>query len=306
VKYRRLIVTLAAIAAFAIPAVAAVAPVEQKVVATSRDEKTPAATDGLFAYTVVNRRGVPHARVRLAGQAAKPIGPTTRQTWVGGVDGTDVVIQVISGTASNLQLYDATTGKRLALPRTVNTSLWEYAPTIAHGRLWFLRAGKGRTDGVLTDMTTGRETRVVRLAAKRGTLQGGQIGGHFVTYGSCTGSRCTMLRYDITTGTSVKIPRQSGRYDVAPGVASDGTVYFWRSRAGCGASVHLMRWTPKTGAVLVLALPKGIDAGKTYVYRGHDGLAQVYYERYHCTATGRSAADIYRVVDTADPAHKPA
>jgi hypothetical protein len=303
VTYRTILIITCAVAATAIPAAAAVAPVEQKVVATSRDEKTPAATDGLFAYTVLDRKGVAHARVRLAGQAAKAIGPTSRQTWVGGVDGTEVVIQVISGTASNLQLFNAVNGRRMTLPRAVNTSLWEYAPTIAHGRLWFLRAGKGRTDGILTDTATGKMTRIVRLKAARGTLQGGQIGGHFIAYGKCTGSRCSMVRYDVTTGASVKVPRQSGRYDVAPGVASDGTVYFWRSRAGCGASVHLMRWTPKGGAVLVLALPKGIDAGKTYVYRGHDDLAQVYYERYRCTSTGRSKADLYRVVDTADPAH---
>jgi hypothetical protein len=304
---RAILIALPAVIACAIPAIAAVAaPTEQKVVAKARDEKTPAATDGLLAYTILDRHGRPHARVRLTGQAAKPIGPTTRQTWIGGVDGMQVVIQVISGNASNLQLYDAVSGKRLSLPRGVNTALWEYAPTIAHGRLWFLRAGNGRTDGILADTATGAMTRVVRLRASRGTLQGGQIGGHFVAYGTCNGSRCTMVRYDATTATSLRVPRQSGRYDVAPGIASDGTVYFWRSRAGCGASVHLMRWTPTTGAEIVLALPKGIDAGKTYVYRGHDGLAQVYYERYRCTKTGRSAADIYRIVDTADPAHKPA
>jgi hypothetical protein len=300
---RGILIAIPVIVACAIPAVAATAPTERKVLAKARDEKTPAVTDGLFAYTILDRHGRPHARVRLSGQAAKPIGPTNRQTWIGGADGTQVVIQVISGTASNLQLWDAVSGKRLALPSAVNTSQWEYAPTIAHGRLWFLRAGHGRTDGILADTATGKMTRVVRLRASRGTLQGGQIGGHFVAYGTCTGSRCTMMRYDVTSGASVKIPRQSARYDVAPGVASDGTVYFWRSRAGCGASVHLMRWTPKGGAVLVLSLPKGIDAGKTFVYRGHDGLAQVYYERYRCTKTGRSAADIYEVVDTADPAH---
>jgi hypothetical protein len=112
-----------------------------------------------------------------------------------------------------------------------------------------------------------------------------------------------MVRYEISTKTAVRVPRAKSLYDVAPAVTSDGTVYFWRSKAGCGSSVRLVRWTPAAGAATVLALPKGIDAGKTFVLRGSDGRARIYYERYVCTATGEGTADIYKIVDMTDPAH---
>jgi hypothetical protein len=294
---------LAVILFAAMPATAAVATTEQMVLATSKDEKTPAVANGILGWTVIDSRGAPHAIVRLNGHRAKRIGPPTAQTWLGGVDGTSVVLQLVNGASSEIRAYNATSGARMTLPAAVASTRWEYAPTISGGRVWFLRAGSSRTDGLLVTISTGRVHKVVSMLGTAGTLQAGQLSQGFIAYGACGHGRCTMKRYALATKTTLGVPRQSGRFDVAPGVASDGTVYFWRSRASCGASVHLMRWRPGAAPVAVLALPAGIDAGKTFVYRAGDGLARVYYERYHCTSSGRSTSDLYRIVDTTDPAH---
>jgi Tol biopolymer transport system component len=106
--------------------------------------------------------------------------------------------------------------------------------------------------------------------------------------------RCDVWLYDIAAGTRTRLTNQAGRHHYYPAVTGDGTVYFVRSRSGCGASVQLMRRSPAEATVLLASFPARREAAQTSAVENDDGSTTFVYDRYHCRT---SAWDVLKVVD---------
>ena len=200
----------------------------------------------------------------------------------------------------DLRLIELAAGARIDLPDGVNTKQEEYAPQISGDWLLFGRASHGRrirTQLLLHNMATG-ETRVLEKASGRNRSLTGQLNGSFAVWYSCGRRSCDISRYDIATGQTTMVPNPDGKLQYGPGVAADGTVYFFRSGFGCGTNVLLQKWTTTGATEVVVDFPPGIDAASAYVFEGSGGR-QVAYARYRCLKDKYAPppSDLYHLVD---------
>ena len=131
---------------------------------------------------------------------------------------------------------------------------------------WFVFARLNRAAApdvrriILYNLVTKRSTVLARFSgsAAIGTLESPEISGDWVTWTSMSGryTRSSVHRYQISTGKAYRIRHPVGRLDYLSSIGPDGTVYFLRSRPGCGNHVTFESYT--TGGVLTSAW---VDAG---------------------------------------------
>ena len=253
-----------------------------------------AATGEPLLSLTLYRRGVSAARLRIG---TEPTLKLNRRGygWAWSLDAATKTAgyQQDRHGNSDVKLYDWSTGTRTNPGGAVNTPRWEYEPAVSGHWLVFARLNRAAAPDVrrilLANLQTNRLTELARFkgSAATGTLSAPQIDGDWVTWTSMSRryQRSSVHRYRISTGHAERIPRPAGRFDYLSAVGPDGTVYFLRSRGGCGSGVTFESYT--TGGVLTAlgAMPAGRDGGdELFAAPQPDGSASLYVDSYRCTA----------------------
>ena len=201
---------------------------------------------------------------------------------------------------SNLFVYNVDDATRAA-PAGVNTSRWEWGPTMSGNWVLFGRANNdGTTERViLHNVMTSEDRLLTRVHRRAYAVAAGQVTGGWAVYVRCA-PVCNVIRYDILGPTKLVLPKPATsppRYQYAAGVTASGVVYVARSGPKCGSNAKIVRYfgasDPANGTV-VAALPKGLDVFDIYARDNGDGSTDVLYDRVSCSAGGW---DIYKVRD---------
>ena len=214
--------------------------------------------------------------------------------WSGGLDTAAhmAVYQQARNGNSDVILYDWATGTRSKPGLPVNTPKWEYDPSVSGHWLAFARLNASASPDVRRLLLYDRDAHTIigldtlRANASRGTLVGGQVNGDWVVWSKVSGGWDTwsVFRHQISTGQTERVPRPSGRFDYAPSVTADGTMYFFRSGSVCGNSVGLRSYDTAGVTRLLFTLPAGRDAYKSYASDRGDGTVDVFYDSVRCAA----------------------
>ena len=245
-----------------------------------------------------------NAHPRFANAFVRPLGggktvqvnaPGTKG-FAGGFDGSRFIFQQISKQGqSDLRIYDTSSGHYVAVPNDVNTSRWERAPSMDGDYLVFSRDSYLRQRStyrvVLHRISTGKEIILDSITGKTPAtyVYAGQLSGDYVTWERCTKTNgCDVYIYRIGTGKTTKVPDR--RQEYSPAVSSDGTVYFIRSSAACGAHVELMRDVAGT-VTLVHRFARNRDSFATYAI----DATHVLHEVENCRTFG---SDVYEATVT--------
>lgn len=274
------------------------------------EEFAPALSEGFLAWSQVPNpesfREVVYAQV-LGGSTFR-VNSRGSFARMGGLDGSRLVFAQYRGLddegelhGGDLRVVDLATRSPVPLPDGVNTKKEEFGPSMSGDWLLFGRADTGRHPRIrflLQNLTTG-ETRQLR-SSRSPFGSPGQVNGLFATWGSCARRHgCDVFRHDITSGETLELPNPNEALQFTPGVAADGTVYFFRSGFGCGTNVYLQRWSPSTGTVTMVDFPDGVDGTSAYVYDDPDTGRQVAYARHRCLKDKQAPApsDLYQIID---------
>lgn len=225
--------------------------------------------------------------------------------WSWGMDPAITTIayqQAVRGN-SNIKLYDWSTFQRSSPGSLVNTPhFWEYEPSISGQWLLFGRLNRQTRPArrrLYLYNTVSTERRLLDSfdgGLRRGTILVGQVNGDWAVWSKVSnrGSNWSVFRYRISTETTERIPRPAGRYDYAPSVTDDGTVYFVRSGNACGKLVRLRSYDIHGVAQVLYSSPDGRDIGKTFAAPQPDGSTDIYFDSWRCSARV-SNGNIYRV-----------
>ena len=226
---------------------------------------------------------------------------TSHSAVPGGISGTRAVFQIYTEHESNIRYYDLVTHVRTAFPAAVNTGRWEWDPSVSGDWLLFARRNfsvRPESDRILLYNMVSEELRVLAEATGNPDidLRVGQVNGDYAVWDRCVPSHhvCGIVRYQISTGQRLFVPRPTGRVNYAASVSSAGDVFFARSSWTCGSYVNLRRWTPGVAEVQLVALRKGQEvSNSTFVYDAPGGGMRFMYARTPCTNV---EFDLYEVV----------
>lgn len=214
----------------------------------------------------------------------------------GGIDGDRLVYQQFEGESSDLMFFDLAARDRTSPRRGVNTSQWEYWPSVSGDRLLFGRlADNGNRRIVLFDLDTGTSEVLDKVRGRGSFLAPGQVNGAWATWSRCPADgSCEVIRYHIPDGAKETIPNP-GREQRAASIGPDGTVYFARARGACGSGVRLISYPVGGPETEQWRLPGGDDIGTTRVYEDADGGLTVYFDQFAC---GQAAvSDVWEIVE---------
>ena len=222
-------------------------------------------------------------------------------------DTTEAIYQQADGSSSDLYTYDLALQTRTAAPAAVNSSLWEWAPSVSDGYILYGRYKFTRKSSpwrvMLYDRNADTNLVLDSVPQSCACIYPGQVSDDYATWTRCTNSTCQAWYYDIAGHTTSKVPNPNAKLQYFPSVsAATGDIYFAQSAFACGKHVKIMEWNPVTGGVptVVSAQPPGFD-----VYLGPNvfddltGHQDVYVDRQVCG--GKYYADIY-VINDADTA----
>ena len=267
------------------------------------DELRPVGSTGYYAWMQAPRRDNDSYDVfaQVSGGAPFRVNPKRTEAVTGGLDGSRLVYELRRpGGGTDIRALDLATRAPIALPKGVNTKQLEFAPSLSGDYLLFGRAALRRPLEriLLVRMSTG-EVRVLQtLQSKHRFLGVGQVNGQYAVWYDCGKASCTVYRRRLdappeTPPTGVVSP--SGTYYYTPGVATDGTVYFFRSGRECGQEVALVKWSGVGGAAptVVYALPPGTDAAGAFVFQ--PSQREIHYGRVRCG--GREPSDLHKIVE---------
>jgi Divergent InlB B-repeat domain len=196
---------------------------------------------------------------------------------------------------SDLYVFDLQSRSRRKLGAP-STRHWEYLPKASEGWLLFVRLNlrTGVRQVILMNRRTGG-SRVLDQSGPRGYLQPGQVSGPFAVWMHLSGGKPSRIHvYRIGTRDHRVIP--SNRWDWAPSVTPEGTVYFGRTWKTCGSSFNLMRMPWGGNTSVVKSFRDGLDSGGTSTYYTPEGHIKILYERARCSSP-RWGSDIYRYSD---------
>ena len=218
--------------------------------------------------------------------------------FAGGIDGTTLIWQSVLSGQSDLRLFDLASHTR-SVPAGVNTRRFEFWPTISgewilYGQSW-RRASNWR---VILHNTNTSETRILdeRVNRPRTRVAPGQVNGDYATWESVN-ERTSVLNvflYQISTATTTKLPRPTGKLQYSPSVTPDGTVFYLRSGFGCGHDV-LREYAAGIDTPLA-RLPRGYDAlTNTFAVDEGGGVTSVYFDRVQCSTEN---SHIYKITDS--------
>jgi Tol biopolymer transport system component len=224
-----------------------------------------------------------HTRIKVNGRG---------QGWPGGFFGNTFIYQQLNRGQSDIHVFDLTTHHR-SVPPGVNTRRWEWQPSISgqwilYGQEWGARP---INDRVILWNAAEQDRRVLdqQIGRPDETLWPGQVSGDFATWTRWArrGTRLNVFRYQISTHTTVKVPRPPRHAQYAASVSSDGTIFYVRSGLACGAHAVLHEYDPGTQTDTALArVPLGYDVNVTYTVDEDPGHT-VYFDRFRCR-TGSS------------------
>jgi hypothetical protein len=156
---------------------------------------------------------------------------------------------------TDIRFYDLATGTVSRPPSGVNTSKAEFAPSVSGDYLAFIRGIHSYTL-FLYQFSTQQFTRL------RSDVNRVQVNGDYVGYSFCKKLCRYVNRYQISTGTTARMPTPEARranYDAA--VADDGTMY-WVEGATyhCGRHTKIRTWNGSSASTLWRA-PAGDEVG---------------------------------------------
>jgi hypothetical protein len=291
---------LAAIVLTPAPADAVAGPV--RVVAGPEDQRLPTAGDAYLIWTQnsVAHPGRDHAYGRALGTTDRfRLNPKGTQGFAGGIDpGTDTAIyQQVEGERSDLVRIHLESRVRRRVGAPLNTDAWERDPRISDAFVFFARDAGGVTSLFLFDRVSKDLDKVAGIDATRFFVTPGAVGDRYATWSVCGPFSCTAWIHDATTDANRKIPTVEGRAQYAPVVDEAGAaVYFVRAARGCGNAVGIWRRPVdlSTGAVRILALPAGVDAGYAMSLDRDEahGRLDLWFSRYLC---GARQGDLYEL-----------
>jgi hypothetical protein len=287
-----LAIAATALALAATPGLAAPTQVPVKAKPPPVSEQDAAAGPGYLAWDQ-NTRSHPHLfdeYYQHGGGGRVRVNPAGTQAFGGGIGGTTLVYQQVHDGGSDLRLFDLATHVRSLPPAGIDTSGWEWHPTISGPWILFGRIGHTGTQRVLLANTSTHELRVLDTRKNGQTAEPGQVRGDLATWDRCA-TRCNVFVYRISTATATKVPNPLRRFQFAPSADSAGNVFYIRSGRRCGRAATLMELpsggTPRT----LLALHPGTDAGFTYV-SGSGASETVMFDKYHCSS---ATWDVFRI-----------
>jgi hypothetical protein len=301
---RRGLLVFAVVAALVAAPVAYALLAQQPVRTTRLYEQLPAAqaASGVnyFAWT---QNSVAHPRRNDAflkrGAQARVKLNTVGHGYLGGIDAPLVVYQQVYRGQSNLKIYNADTHARSNPPDGVNTTDWEWEPSISGDWLLYGRQDN-QTNTQWIYLRSLSSTTEVKLDEGFTFRQAGQVNGDYAVWTRCESS-CDVVRRQISTTTDTVLPKPTATTDqYGAAVTSTGVVYVARSGHGCGSGgVKIVRHfgpsDPANGTVIA-ALGTGRDLWSAYARENADGSVDVFYDRYGCRT---NAGDIFRVRDPA-------
>jgi len=278
---------------------------------TRAGEYRPVAGDGFLGWAQNSRRRPNHfdAVVKPDGEASFQVNSSHTQGSMGGIDGTTLVYQQRRGSSrvfieegqgrSDIKFYDLGARQRSDPPSGVNTSAWEYWPSLSGDWLLFGRIGRGKTKIILLNLADDSTRILMTQASNRRVLPSpGQVSGDYAVWDACNRrfTSCNVYMHQISTSTTSKIPKPDGvEWQDFPSVAVDGTVYFERTGSSCRSRSKLVRY-PLGGPATVLARSaRGWGTTGTFVYLNGKGEREVFFDRYN--ACGPGQGDIYKVLD---------
>ena len=246
-----------------------------------------------IAYTEV-RKGHSTLYVKQPGQTRVAVN-ARGDALNGGFDGADVVYQQINsrGTKSHIKLFDVGTS-HISEPVGVNTGDWQYEPSLSGDWVLFGRTTAHRF-AIMLHNTNTSETRKLLQHRRRGVLlDPGQVNNTWASYSSYSKSTrvSNTYRYDITGSTTEKIPRPDGRGQYSSSIAPDGTLFYVRSRIGCGKHVVIRENVPGGADTPLVSLPAGYDVFHTFVVDEGGGEFSLYYDQASCTT---NKSNIYKL-----------
>lgn len=183
-------------------------------------------------------------------------------------------------------------------PPGLNTSAWEFGPSISADWILFGRNSGGRTGIYLYDRTLQTS---IALGSARNYRDGSprivpdDVTEAYATWTKC-GAVCNVYYYNVSTSATTVVPNPSGTHQYGSSVSdATGDLYFMHSGSGCGVSVEILRWhigDPQPYTV-VASLPSGYDVARTATF--NDGTNDnVYFDRVRCA--GKFYGDIYEVL----------
>ena len=285
------------------PVALAATPIAVKT--TSRNEEAPAAQGSWLAWAKSRAPSTSpfDAWAQRLGSTAWKVNVRNTQAYPGGIDGDRLVYQEIrTAFDADVRLYDLARRRHIPLPAGVNTKRWECCPTISGDWLLFTR-GSAQVEQaqfvILRNLRTGERRTLSTLRNRNGRLSSGQISGNYVVWSRCNPTpNCRIVRYELTARTTTVLTT-TGDVD-SPSVNGLGTVYYARSRRGCGKGVQLVKQPLVGGPAVLASLPAGQDVGVTYADLlttkdpGPPQRTRVYYDRIACKG---SRSDLFRVDD---------
>lgn len=271
---------------------------------TGANEQNPAATMSWFAWTESpadhpNRTNVwAEPRPPIDGADAFRVNRAGTRAWTGGIEGNELVYQELESGDSDIRRYNLATEQPIA-NAPINTDKWEWHPSISedsNGDRWIL-FGRQNTSNfaqkILAYNVTDDVMRELQATTRsRYSLVPGQVNGDWATWTACR-PNCHIRKVNLLGESATTVPRpNSVRHQYGASIADDGTVYFVRSGAGCGANVRIMRRSGGSSQRLI-DLPDNRDIFFTYT-SDELGGSHVFYDRVAC---GSGAWNIYQVVD---------
>jgi hypothetical protein len=223
---------------------------------------------------------------------------TVGNGYLGGIGPPLVVYQQVYRGQSNLKIYNAGTETRTNPPDGVNTSAWEWEPSISGDWLLYGREDNETDTQWILLRSLSSPTEIV-LDEGFTFRQAGQVSGNYAVWTRCDVT-CDVVRHDIGGDADVTLPEPSATtYQYAAAVASTGVTYVARSGKYCGSNAKIVRYfgtgDPAEGTVIA-SLGSGRDMYSGFVRENANGSIDLFYDRYSCSG---SVGDIYRVHDPA-------
>jgi len=237
------------------------------------------------------------------------INPAGTTGWMGGFDGDTTVgiYQVVNGDSNIREFNTSDPTQQSAPPTGINTSAWEWGPTMSEGFIEFGRVRYFRASSPSSVMLYDPNTQDVRTLATKPVscrcIVPDQVSTQYATWHICI-KICQSYYYDISSGQTHRIPNpdSADQYSVAVNGATN-TFYFGRDSGKCGVHAKVMRWTIGDATpTTVSVMPRGSDpSGSLYVYQDATPQDDLYFGQYRCGTN--NGGDIYEVVaaNTADP-----
>jgi hypothetical protein len=264
----------------------------------------PSSGDLFLAWTRYTRQGQPRAYLRVNSGAGLLLNRRgVGWAWSVDVPTLTVAYQQARRGNSNVRFYDWATHVRTSPGSAVDTPRWEYEPAVSSHLLVYARLNRAAAPDVrriiLEDLSTSQQRvlAVFKGSAAIGTLQSPEVSGDWVTWTSMSGryTQSSVHRYQVSTGKAYRIRHPAGRLDYLSSIGPDGTVYFLRSRSGCGNHVVFESYTTAGVLSRLGSMPAGRDGGdEMFAAPQPDGSTSLYFDSYKCTATNANG-NIYRL-----------